>query len=167
MSFSTHNKEVCIGPYTLRLLIQNQVPLVEFNDQFFNHVWLLVHHLSILSDPIYLKEFAEISNFLWKGLQFQFIDRITDYQKFYIDQVELEKKCPSDVFPYRLTDYKIFNVSVMHEPCLKEDQLLYFVYNTTTGIPYRVVCPFPYTSTSTLVHYQILPIIESGYTQET
>jgi hypothetical protein len=70
----------------------------------------------------------------------------------------LEKKHPSDVFPYRLTDYKIFDVSVMHDPCVEEGHLLYFVYHTTTGLPYRVVCPFPYTSTSTVIHYQILPI---------
>jgi hypothetical protein len=158
MSFSTTIKEIPLGPYTLRLLMQDQIPLVEWENNFFNHVWLLSQHLSPLSDPAYLKEFAEISNFLWKGLQFQFIDQIAHYQKFYIEQVELEKKYSSDVFPYRLTDYKLFDVSVMHAPRLENGHLFYFVYNTTTGLPYRVVCPFPYTSTSTLVHYQILPI---------
>jgi hypothetical protein len=158
MSFSSLFKEVYIGPYTLRLLMENQIPLVEFNNQFFNHIWLLGQRLSLLSDPIYLKEFAEISNFLWKGSQFFYIESISSYQKYYSKQIELEKKCPSDIFPYRLTDYKIFDVSVMHDPCLEDGYLKYFVYNSTTGIPYRVVCPFPYTSNSALVHYQILPI---------
>jgi hypothetical protein len=158
MSFPILFKEVSIGPYTLRLLLQNQIPMVEFNHQFFNHIWLLVQQLNLLSDPIYLKEFAEVANFLWKGSQFYFIDCITDYQKFYLEQIELEKKCPSDIFPYRLTDYKIFDVFVMHDPLLEEEQLLFFVYHAATGLPYRVVCPFPYTSSSTLVHYQILPI---------
>ena len=151
-------KEISIGSSTLRLFMQEQTPLVEYEGQVFNHVWLLTQQLPSLSDPIHIKQFAEISNFLWKGLQFQFIDNIAVYQKFYTEQVELERKFSSDVFPYRLTDYKIFDVSVMHDPHLESNQLFYFVYNSTTALPYRVVCPFPYNSTSTLVHYQILPI---------
>ena len=158
MSFYPTIKEITIGPCSLRLCMQDQIPLVEYSRHFFNHIWLLAQQLPCLSDPTYIKEFAEISNFLWKGLQFQFIEKIADYQKFYIEQVELEKKCPTDIFPYRLTDYKIFDVSVMHDPHLEEGNLCYFVYQTATALPYRVVSPFPYTSTSTLVHYQILPI---------
>lgn len=158
MTNSTLIKEMPIGPFILGLHLQNDTPFVEFNKQLFPHVWLLNQQFPLLSQPTYLKEFAEISNFLWKGLQFQFINPIADYQKFYIQQVELEKKFHSDVFPYRLTDYKIFDVSIMHDPRLEEENLKYFVYQTSTGLPYRVVCPFPYTSASTLVHYQILPV---------
>lgn len=158
MSFSAAIKEIPLGPYILRLFMQDQTPLVGCEDAVYNHVWLLSQYVPHLSDPAYITEFAEIANFLWKGLQFQFIDQIADYQKFYTEQVELEKKYSSDVFLYRLTDYKIFDVSVMHTPRLEGGTLFYFVYNTATGLPYRVVCPFPYTSASTLVHYQILPI---------
>jgi hypothetical protein len=158
MSIPTLVKELSTGPYTLHLLLQGQTPLVEFDNQAFAHLWLLVQQLPLLCEGNYLKEFAEISNFFWKGVQYQCIDCIPDYQKHYVTQVELEKKHPSDVFPYRLTDYKIFDVSCMHDPRVEDGNLLYFVYNTTTGLPYRVVCPFPYASTSMLVHYQILPI---------
>jgi hypothetical protein len=151
-------KEISVGPYTLCLFTLDQTPWVECEGNFFNHIWLLVQQQPFLSDPAYLKLFSEVSNFLWKGLQFQFIDQIADYQKFYREQVELEKKCPGDVFLYRLTDYKIFDVSIMHEPLLEMGRLSYFVYDTSTALPYRVACPFPYTSISTLVHYQILPI---------
>lgn len=153
-------KEIHIGSTRFHLLIQGQVPWVECNGQFFNHVWLLIQEHSILSDCPYIEQFAEISNFLWKGLQFQYVDHISDYQRFYTEQVELEKKCAGDIFQYRLTDYKIFDVSLMHEPRIEGDQLHYFVYNKTTGVPYRVVCPFPYEGTSTLVHYQVLPLKE-------
>jgi hypothetical protein len=158
MTFTDFVKEIPLGPYTLRLIMQDQTPLVERDGQFFNHVWLLSQQMPLLSDPAYIKQFAEISNFLWKGLQFQYIESVADYQKFYTEQVELEKRCPTDIFQYRLTDYKIFDVSVMHEPRLDDEQLFYYVYNTSTGLPYRVVCPFPYNGASTLVHYQILPI---------
>jgi hypothetical protein len=46
----------------------------------------------------------------------------------------------------------------MHAPLVEEEQAIYFVYHAKTGIPYRVVCPFPYVHQSTLVHYQILPL---------
>lgn len=156
------SKKMTIGPYTMNLLLQEQIPLVEWNDQSYAHIWVLVQHCPLLSDPAHLKAFAEISNFLWKAGQFQCIDCIADYQTHYVEQVKLEKKHPGDIFPYRLTDYKIFDVSGMHNPRLENGNLIYYVYNTANGLPYRVICPFPYTGNSTLVHYQILPIKEEA-----
>ncbi|WP_068469020.1 hypothetical protein [Candidatus Protochlamydia phocaeensis] len=153
-------KELSIGPHVVYLSLKQQTPLVDFQNQTFNHLWFLVNQLPELSNPLYIKEFAQISNFFWKGLLFQYIDSVPAYQKRYIEQVEMEKKYPADIFEYRLTDYKIFDVSVMHEPKVEQDTLIYFVYNVSNGLPYRVVCPFPYTSTSPFVHYQILPIKE-------
>jgi hypothetical protein len=158
MTFPILVKEIFLGTNHLRLLTTDEIPCVEWEDQFYNHIWLLVQKIPAFSDPRHLKEFSEVSNFLWKGLSFQFINCITDYQKFYLEQIELEKNHPGDIFPFRLTDYKIFDVSIMHEPRLQEGHLSYFVYNNETGLPYRVVCPFPYNSNSTLVHYQILPL---------
>src|ERR1700722_6612515 len=100
MSFPSAIKQISMGPHILRLLMHDQAPMVECDGHAFNHIWLLAQNFSLISDPTYLKEFAEISNFLWKGLQFQFIDEIANYQKYYTEQVEWEKKCPSDVFPY-------------------------------------------------------------------
>ncbi len=153
-------KEISLGPHKLRLFIQDEKSYVEREEQPIYHVWLLGQQLPIICDPAHIKVFAEISNFLWKGLQFQYIENITSYQSFYREQIELERKCPSDIFQYRLTDYKIFDVTVMHEPRLEEGKLSYYVFNASNGLPYRVVCPFPYTAASTLVHYQILPIKE-------
>ncbi len=150
-------KQLSIGPHQLSFFLQGKTALVEFENQSYAHLWFLVQQLPLLSDSLFLREFAQVSNFFWKGAEFEFIESITDYQNHYIQQVELEKRYPSDVFPYRLTDFKIFDVSVMHDPLLDLGQLMYFVYHTENGLPYRVVCPFPYTSASTLVHYQILP----------
>lgn len=154
-------KEIAVGSDVVSLFIQDQVPVVECQHQKFLNVWLLVDHIHDLSHPHYMQEFAEISNFFWKGTQFQFIHSISDYQKHYIEQIELEQHHPADVFEYRLTDFKIFDVSSMHHPKVEHGKLSYFVYNTQTGLPYKVVCPFPYTtSASTFVHYQLLPILE-------
>lgn len=158
MSDTTLIKEIFVGSCQVSLLMNEQVPLAEFQNQMYPHVWLLIQQLPLLSNADYLGEFSQISNFLWKGLEFQIIEQIVDYQSFYLKQVELEKKFPSDVFPYRLTDYKLFDVSVMHKPLLENGKLIYFVYHISTGLPYRVICPFPYTSPSSLVHYQTLPL---------
>jgi len=157
MSFPSHIKDIPIGAHVIRLYIDDSQPFVECEGLPFNHIWLLNQHLFCLSEITYLKEFAEIANFLWKGLQFQYIEDISKYQHFYVEQVELEKRYPGDIFPYRLTDYKIFDVSIMHEPRIENGQLNYFVFQAATGLPYKVICPFPYDSNSTLVHYQILP----------
>lgn len=151
-------KEIRVGSANLQLVMEDQTPLIEWEGETFQHLWLLIHHMPLLCELSYLDRFAEISNFLWKGLQFEYIHSVSDYQRFYLDQIDCEKRCPSDLFRYRLTDYKIFDVSVMHPPLLEEKRLYYFVFNTSTGLPYRVVAPFPYHETSTVVHYQILPL---------
>lgn len=153
-------KEINVEKETIFLYLQDQAPLVECQNQRFANIWLLVNHVAALSRIEYIKEFAEISNFFWKGIEFQFIHSIAHYQKQYQERVALEKMHPADVFEYRLTDFKIFDVSSMHDPKVEHQKLIYFVYNINNGLPYRVVCPFPYTiSTSTLVHYQLLPLL--------
>lgn len=153
-------KEILLGQDSLALILKGQTPLIEWNNRAFTHLWSVVDQFPLLSDPRFIKEFAEVSNFLWKGIQFRCIASIPDYQEQYWERIELEKKNPADLFEYRLTDYKTFDVSVMHEPRIEEDQLIYFVYQVSTGLPYKVVCPFPYPHDSTLVHYQILPVLE-------
>ncbi len=153
-------KEIIIENDIISLFIQDQLPIVECYHQRFINIWLLCDQIKALSHLDYINEFAEIANFFWKGLQFQFIHSITHYQHHYRERIKLEMEHPADVFEYRLTDFKLFDVSVMHEPQVKDGQLSYFVYNTSNGLPYRVICPFPYTtSTSTVVHYQLLPIL--------
>lgn len=160
MDLTTPAKTIIIGSHTLYLTLKNQAPVVDYRDQTYTHFYFLIDQIPELSNPLYIEAFAHISNFFWKGGQFHCIDKIADYQKYYVERVKMEKKHPADVFEYRLTDYKIFDVSVMHEPRIEGDSLIYYTYQASTGLPYRVVCPFPYTKTSTLVHYQILPIIE-------
>lgn len=153
-------KEINIDDEKVSLILNEQIPVVEWNGQEFLYLWFFLRAVPSLSDPLYIEEFCEISNFFWKGVQFQRITSILEYQQEYIQRVKLENEHSADVFPYRLTDYKIFDVSVMHPPKIVDEQLLYYVYNVNNGLPYRVVCPFPYPTTSTKVHYQILPILE-------
>jgi hypothetical protein len=148
-----------LGEHTVLLELHDQTPVVEYKEQTFKHLWLLVDQVKELSDPKNLEIFAIISNFFWKGTDYQCIHSIASYQKEYVERVDYERKFPADVFEYRLTDYKIFDVSVMHEPLIEDDQIIYFVYNLKNGLPYRVVSPFPYTAPSSLVHYQILPVL--------
>ncbi len=152
-------KELFIGNEPIRLILRDQTPWIEYNYQLINHISILCEKFALLNNPVYITDFAQISNFLWKGLQFHYIDQIADFQKNYLRQVELEQRHQGDVFPYRLTDYKIFDVSVMHEPRLIDEQLHYYVCQTETRLPYRVVCPFPYLCSNPHVHYQILPIL--------
>lgn len=148
------------GNDLLYLCLHDNAPVVEYKEKVYKYLWLLVDDAPELSGPANKKIFAIIANFFWKGTEFQFIDSIPSYQKQYRDRVIYERKYSADVFEFRLTDYKIFDVSVIHEPKVEEGQIFFYVCNLSNGLPYRVVAPFPYTSTSTLVHYQILPFLE-------
>jgi hypothetical protein len=85
-------KQLSIGPHQLNLILQGKTAVVEFENQSFAHLWFLVQQLPQLSDPLFLREFAQVSNFFWKGSEFECIESIADYQNHYIQQVELEKK---------------------------------------------------------------------------
>jgi hypothetical protein len=159
MSTITHIKDVAVGNEQVILALDRQAPVVIWNGETFTHLWFLLAKLPSLSHMKYVEAFAEISNFFWKGLTFRRIDSISDFQKQYNAQVESEKKHPLDVYPYRLTDFKIFDVSVMHELRIDKETLIHFVYHTGNGLPYRVVCPFPYPMAPTQIHYQILPLL--------
>jgi hypothetical protein len=152
--------ELNIGFHQISLKLQGQMPIAEYKNQTFSHLWGLVDIFPELSDLQYIGQFAILSNFFWKAGQFQFIDAVGDYQDFYLERVELEKLHPQDQYEYRLTDFKIFDISVMHPPKVENNQLVYFTFNLVNRLPYRVVCPFPYPKTSTYVYYQILPILE-------
>jgi hypothetical protein len=151
-------KAIKVGNRTVELISSPGKRLAELEQKTHLVLWTLVQDLTELSSITYIKEFAEISNFFWKGWQFQCIESIEAFQVNYRTQIELERRHAGDIFPYRLTDYQIFDVSHMHEPRIENDNLIYFVWNTENGLPYRVVCPFPYVATSNIVHYQILPI---------
>lgn len=152
-------KTLALGEHPLLLGLSQNKPYVEVEGARFCLLWHLVHAYPRLSSLECVDLFAEVSNFLWKGVDFIYIQDIEAYRTFYWSQVEIEQKQPADLFVYRLTDYPIFDLSVMRAPYINEEgYLCYFVYQAATALPYRVVSPFPYTSTSTVVHYQILPI---------
>lgn len=160
MSTKVLVKDVLIGNEKVQLFLQDQSRIAEWNQKTFNHLWFLVSQCPLLSDSAYIHAFAEISNFFWKGTEFQCIPSISAYQQHYNERIELERQHSADVFEYRLTDYKIFDVSIMEEPQIEGEQLFYFVCCVQNGLPYRVVCPFPYSLDSTIVHYQILPVLD-------
>ena len=151
-------KELKFGSESISLFLHDQVPIAGYENQTFTFLWGLIEKIPSLSDTRYIAQFAHLSNFFWKAGQFECVENIEEYQRFYVERVELERKQPADLFEYRLTDYKIFDVSVMHAPRVEDKQLVYFTYNKGNGLPYRVVCPFPYHLNSSHVHYQILPI---------
>lgn len=160
MTLKTSVLSLSFGNDILHLCLHDHIPVIEYQEKVYRYLWLLINEVKELSQPAYINIFAVIANFFWKGTEFQFIENVSVYQKQYQERVNYERQFPADVFEFRLTDYKIFDVSVMHDAIIEEGQIIFFVCNLTNGLPYRVVAPFPYNVPSTLVHYQILPILE-------
>jgi len=159
MNFPILIKTIAIQDLSVQLCLVNDKPIVNFDGASYSQLWLLVQAMPILCDERKINEFAEIANFLWKGTEFSVVSSISSFQTNYIERVNFEFAHPADVLPYRVTDFALFDVSCMHSPKVEAGQLIFFVFNTSNGIPYRVVAPFPYVPTSTFVHYQILPIL--------
>ena len=154
-------KSIVCRDVLFSLFLIDLKPVVKVEANSYHQIWVLAHANPFLHDPAALPYFCEIANFLWKGGDFELIDSIPLFQMDYNKRILFEQTHQADLLPYRVTDYALFDLSSMHSPKIEESSALFFVYNKATGIPYRVVCPFPYTAVSTFVHYQLLPFASS------
>ena len=155
--FTTHHK-VLIGKTELSFHLDQDTPIVTVKGNKYTTLHQLVKDVPELSNPENIEAFAEISNFMFKGIEFTFIDNIPEFQKEYVKRLEQDKKHPEKPsHGLHFSDYGIYRIEIMHPPKIERGHLIYFVKNGYTQLPYRVSCPFPFTGDHTVAKYELLP----------
>lgn len=136
-------------------------PVIEVNGIQYTSLRQLLDILPQLHHPQHLEKLAQIANFLAKGLEFQHIEDIELFKESYYQQIEAAQSSLLDDGP-KLKDYGIFDLSAMHPPCLKKEQLVFFVKHDFLLIPYQATLFQPIENDLLHMAYEILPLLATS-----
>lgn len=106
----------------------------------------LVKKVPTLADPKNLKQFIRIANFLFTGQEFMLIDDPAEYQKRYRANAGKLTK-----------EYGIYDVSSIKTPYIENGKVIFFAEKNSSGVPYKVICTFPFNSPAAECAYTLLP----------
>lgn len=149
---------ISFGPHELFFLFDHQhQPVIEVKGILYHSLGHLLKTFPEFQHQDHLDKLAQIANFLAKGLEFQHIEDIDYFKASYSQQVELEQS--SLLYEgSAIKDYGIFDLSVMHPPCLKDQTLVFFVKHDYLGIPYKVSLLYPIEKDHPEMFYELLPL---------
>lgn len=134
-------------------------PVISIHSKEYKSLSDLLQDLPELFEKQNIKVLALLANFLFQGNKFQFIDDIAAFQQHYQNQIELESRSFEPKLR-RLSDYGLFDTSGMHDPKIVDNNLIFYVKDAYTNLPYRVTCRFPITAKIPDVKYETLPYAE-------
>lgn len=148
---------ISLGPHELFFLFdRHHQPAIEVKEVQYHSLGILLKTFPQLQQQDHFDKLAQIANFLAKGLEFQYIEEINSFKTSYYQQVELERS--SLLYEgVTLKDYGIFDLSVMHPPCLKDHKFIFFVKHDYLGIPYQVSLLYPIGKDNPEMIYELLP----------
>lgn len=149
---------ISLGPHELFFLFDHQhQPIIEAESIQYHALGHLLKSFPQLQEQDHLDKFAQIANFLAKGLEFQYIENIDFFKAAYYQQVELEQS--SLLYEgSSIKDYGIFDLSFMHPPRLEDHKLIFFVSHDYLGIPYEVNLLYPMGKDTPELLYELLPL---------
>lgn len=150
---------ISLGPHELFFLFDYQhQPIIEAKEVQYNSLGCLLHDFPQLNEQKNVDKLAEITNFLGRGLEFQFIEDIESFKLSYYQQIESEQSA----LLYEgssIKDYGVFDLSVMHPPSLRGDKLVFFVKHDYLNIPYQATLIYPIGYGALNLIYELLPQI--------
>ena len=131
-------------------------PIIEVEDVPYRSLKDLLDTFPELGAKNNLGTLAQIANFLARGMEFQNIEDIEAYKEFYCQQIESEKA--SSLYEgSTFRDYGLFDLSVIHPPCLKNHQLIFYVKDEYLNIPYQATLNYPIQHDHPEIVYELLP----------
>lgn len=137
---------------------EKQHPLVVHGAHKYSSLHNIVKGIPSLQHPDNLVALAKIVNFMLKGTACTYIDDIRKFQEDYQTLVEYEQNT-LEYLPVRITDHGVFDVRVMHSPAVVKHELVFYVEDANTHIPYLVHCPFPFETETVPARYSLLPYV--------
>ena len=108
-----------------------------------------------------LSHYCRLLTFLSRGNEFLPIGSISDFQRKYQHQLEVEAHEDRGLYT-KGSDFGPFDVSAMHEPMISDGVLLFFVEDTAYGIPYKVTSPYPMRNEDDSIVFSLLPFAEQA-----
>lgn len=142
----------------LFLFDQAHHPIIEFNGRGYSTLFHLLQDIPELGKSPHIETFAQIANFLAKGVEFHYIKNIEGFKKNYWQEIEKEKFSPFRK-ERQLKHFGTFDLSDMHPPILLDQRLTFFVKHDYLSIPYRASLFFPIREELFQMTYELLPLL--------
>lgn len=141
-------REIRVGRQPLQLELDEGEAKVNFQGRNFDRLSDLVEALPEISDPRFLSAFAVVANFLFSGMRYETIEEITRFCSIYKRRLEGN----SDI-----KKYGVFDLTAMKAPYIEEGQAIIYVEELSTGLPYKLLVPYPYHDPLYPFEYTLLP----------
>lgn len=152
-----HITNILFKEKTFELILNaHKNPIIKCGSDYFKNMEELITAFPDLAKPENLYTLAEACNFMFKGLEFSPINDVEEFKSEYMHQIKFEQTQLELMGP-RLSDYGIYDVSVMHQPRLLHSQFIFFVMNAYNRLPFRVICALPLSRDYPSVRYELLP----------
>lgn len=145
----TTYRELKVGSHDLKLGWDDSgSPVVVDGKHEIGYLDELVKKIPELTNPSYVESFAIIANFLFSGYDYEVIEDLEHFANHYRRRLQED---PS------LAEYGVFDIDVIQKPSVSDHNAIFYVEQLSTGVPFRVSCPFPYVNRSRPFAYTPLP----------
>lgn len=116
-----------VGEHEVVLAFVDDEPVVKYEGREFRNVSTLMEAIPTLGQESQAEVFARIINFLANGFEFYFL------------------RSPSDAKEFDRERFGVYDLSKVTQPRIENRELIFYVENQQTGVPYEVHCPWPYS----------------------
>lgn len=140
-------RRIQIGDQTIALGRDVNGRYVQLDDERYHSLERIVDKVESWKRGKGIRSFAEISNFLLEGLDFQVLASKGAIRRFKESSGSKQKA---------QVDYGVFNLQELRLPFVDGDYVIFYLRQQDSGIPFRAKVPFPYRVSSAGYSYEPL-----------
>lgn len=152
--------KLSINNQSFNLILDEGSTKVELNGKSYASLADLVNSCYYLTENQYIKEIALLSNHLFFGLEFKLITEPEPFKQRYWKKIQQEQR-EKPTIPM-LLNHGIFDVSKITLPKRQNNELICFLEQLSTGLPFELRFPFPFNRNDSEYHLKILPYAEAN-----
>jgi hypothetical protein len=141
-------KNMKLGEHQILLEFDEHIPQVTVDGKNYNNLDDLVRDIPEFLQEKYIDEIAYITNFIFSGLNFEVIQ---DIERFCANYQRSLREVED------LKNYGEFDTRVIKRLDVEKNQMVFFVEERATGLPFIVEGSFPYSDKGRSFSYRILP----------
>jgi hypothetical protein len=139
----------------LHFWIEDNRYLIEYLGRLYSSLEELIENFPSLFDPSNALLLAMVSNFLYGGLDFAVIKDLRAYKEKYASRMRQEAAGKAEG-EFTISQYGRFDLSEMHPPEIRSNQLTFYVESSSFGIPYKAICLLPASGRKASCSYSLL-----------
>lgn len=143
-------REIKLDKDLFQLELDENHPQVSVDGRKYTHLDKLCEAFPQFTKSSNVGALAVIANFLFSGLNYEVIEDVNVFSERY---KRLLKEDPN------VEEFGQFNIAEVKLPRVEGKQMIFYVEAYSTGLPFKVTGPFPFTSNAKPFAYTLLSYI--------